>query len=1676
MNLSLKAKCCLSLLIGLGLSLLSVSLAQAQCPNDLCYVDADGLSQTPDGISWTTAYTNLQDALAVAEDGDEIWVAEGVYYPDEGGGKTNNDRTASFGLKNGVKIYGGFAGTETERRQRQPRAKVTVLSGDIDGNDGTDGQGVVTATANIRGANAYNVIYNSGVSSTAVLDGFTITAGHADDGSNTCPASCGGGMYNDRSNPEMSQVNFSGNRARFGGGMYNTVSSRPEMSQVSFSGNRADDHGGGMYNDSSSNPEMSQVSFSDNRARFGGGMYNDSSSNPEMSQVSFSDNRARFGGGMYNDSSSNPEMSQVSFSDNRVDNNGGGMFNQSNSRPEMSQVSFSGNRARFGGGMYNISSNPEMSQVSFSGNSANAHGGGMYNNSSHPEMSQVSFSGNSAATHGGGMYNSNSRPEMSQVSFSGNSAQNDGGGMYNTSSSPHISNSIFWQNAADRVSDALAQIHNFGNSSPVIRYTLIQGSGGSGSAWVSSLGEDGGHNLAADPLFQEPVDPNNAPTRAGNLRLKPGCFPAIDAGDDHAARDEVDLDGAPRIQGAGVDLGAYESTPAACVSLSKAVSPAWVELGQRVTYTLVLSNRGLVSDTVRLSDTLPSGVEFAAWVEQQGAKMIDDELSWQGTVPTGESITITFVVINLNSSGTIINRAQFRGSFQTGSSSVSHTVFRRRLYVDADVKSPLPDGLSWRTAYPNLQDALAEAADGDEIWVAEGVYYPDEGGGQTNDDVRASFAMTDGVKIYGGFAGTETERRQRQPRANLTVLSGDIDGNDGTDGQGVVTAADNIRGDNAYTVIYNSGVSSTAVLDGFTITAGQADVGGVVGCPNECGGGMYNDSSSPVINQVSFSGNSAATHGGGMYNSNSRPEMSQVSFSGNSAATHGGGMYNSNSRPEMSQVSFSGNRANHGGGMYNVDSSPVINQVSFSGNSAADSGGGMYNIANSRLEMSQVSFSGNSAAGSGGGMFNHSSDLHIVNSIFWQNARGSQMDAPAQIYNGLRSSPVISDTLIQGSGSAGDWLNTLGNGGHNLLDADPLFREPISPTHAPTTTGNLRLEPGSPAIDAGDNRAARDEVDLDGAPRIQGAGVDLGAYEAPGPIVSLSKAVSPAWVELDQRVTYTLVLSNSGLMSDSVRLSDPLPSGVEFAAWVAQGGAQRHADEVSWQGPVTAGESISFTFVVTNLILSGSITNRAQFRGSLQTGSSSVSHSVFRRLYVDADVSPTMPDGLSWTTAYPNLQDALAEAVYGDEIWVAAGVYYPDEGGGQTNDDVRASFALKNGVKIYGGFAGTETERRQRQPRANVTVLSGDIDGNDRTDGQGVVTANIIGDNAYNVIRNSGVNRTAVLDGFTITAGHADVGGGNTCPNNCGGGMYNHSSSPQINQISFSGNRANDGGGMYNDRSSNPEMSQVSFSDNYARYRGGGMFNSASSPEMSQVSFSGNFATRSGGGMYNVDSNPEMSQVSFSGNSAVGGGGGMFNINSSSPEMSQVSFSGNYAGGGGGMFNINSSSPEMSQVSFSGNRADNGGGMYNDRSSNPQIVNSIFWGNAASQIVNSSGSSPVISYTLIQGSGGSSAWVGSLVGRDGGHNLDADPQFREPIDPADAPTTTGNLRLEPGSPAIDAGDNNAARDEVDLDGAPRIQGAGVDLGAYETSVPDISLSKAVSPVRVEPDQRVTYTL
>jgi predicted outer membrane repeat protein len=573
------------------------------------YVKAGAVGEN-DGSSWEDAFTDLQDALAVALPDQEIWVAAGLYKPT--GDET--DREATFQLLDGVAIYGGFAGDETERDQRDWETNVTVLSGDIDDNDITDPNGVVTDTANIVGGNSYHVVTGSGVTTTAILDGFFITAGQADASNSTGPFDYipgspvltpilfnsnitgihGGGMYNFESSPTLTNLSFSGNHAYAGGGGLANNDSRPVLINVTFSSNSATLGGGGMLNLNGSDPVLTGVSFVNNNADAGGGLYN-YHSGTTLINVSFSGNSASSAAGLINVTSS-PVLTEVLFIDNLADLYGGGMVNYLDSNPTLTNVSFISNSATVGGGILNINSDPILAHLVFANNSVDLYddefgsGGGMANHGSSPTLTNVSFFNNSAVIDGGGMANhEGSHPVLTNVLFSGNKAGQRGGGIYagaseggltlsltnvtlsgnnagewggavfNQNTGMVIRNSIVWGNQdSSGVGTPAASISNTGTL-PAISYSLVQGSNGSGDDWYEELGIDLGNNLDVDPLFIDPPDPADAPTDKGNLRLQTGS-PAIDAGNNEYIEGvESDLDGNPRIIGPFVDLGPYEN-------------------------------------------------------------------------------------------------------------------------------------------------------------------------------------------------------------------------------------------------------------------------------------------------------------------------------------------------------------------------------------------------------------------------------------------------------------------------------------------------------------------------------------------------------------------------------------------------------------------------------------------------------------------------------------------------------------------------------------------------------------------------------------------------------------------------------------------------------------------------------------------------------------------------------------------------------------------------------------------------------------------------------------------------------------------------------------------------------------------------------------------------------------
>lgn len=407
--------------------------------------DARVFCVTPDGAGersgagWENAYgeAEFSTALSAAEAGSEFWVAEGVYRP------SSDDRRASFFLKTGVRLYGGFSGTEGKREERDWTRYISVLTGDLAGDDGRDAKGVTVSADAIRGENSLVVIKSMFCEDDSVLDGFTV-----------CGGSC-------------SLFDLPFNSERLAGGMFN-IQSSPLVANCVFRGNGAprdkisgnNNQRGGMYNRASS-PKVVACTFVENRSGHGGGMANEEGSAPLVTRCDFVGNgtfRAGAGGGMYNNGS-RPTVEHCLFEGNGADK-GGGMYNNA-SDPVVRRCRFLRNGTEGkGGGMGNEKSSPVVTHCVFAENVSQLGGGGMENHGgSAPRIINVTFfknrdEGTKRYRRGGGaLHNDRGHPIVVNCTFASNDAA-EGTGMYNENSRPTVANSIFWNECvpgSDRV-------------------------------------------------------------------------------------------------------------------------------------------------------------------------------------------------------------------------------------------------------------------------------------------------------------------------------------------------------------------------------------------------------------------------------------------------------------------------------------------------------------------------------------------------------------------------------------------------------------------------------------------------------------------------------------------------------------------------------------------------------------------------------------------------------------------------------------------------------------------------------------------------------------------------------------------------------------------------------------------------------------------------------------------------------------------------------------------------------------------------------------------------------------------------------------------------------------------------------------------------------------------------
>ncbi len=363
-------------------------------------------------------------------------------------------------------------------------------------------------------------------------------------------------------------------------------------------------------------------------------------------------------------------------------------------------------------------------------------------------------------------------------------------------------------------------------------------------------------------------------------------------------------------------------------------------------------------------------------------------------------------------------------------------------YVKTDGLSIGPC-LTWATAC-TLPTALglADPLAGDQVWVKSGTYAP--------------FSLVNGVRIIGGFSGTETTASQSNPTTNVSIIDGGLNAP-------------------CVTNVNTSPTAPAAILRGFTLRNGR-DSG-------DEGGGAFLENSGALFVQCLFEENSAKYFGGAVaIRGAGSPQFINCVFRKNGAAAAnprdnlaGGAVYVREGTPLFVNCLFENNKAGQGGIVFLGDGSPTFINCTMVKNESTLRPGGAISDPNGQVTLK--------------------------NCILWDNKRWVDDDGP-----GGPNPPVSQADQISGASLAlyCDTRDSWGRPEDGNINADPLFIN--------SANGDYRLQesPASPCRDSGNENLAPPDTgdlnwnnntiepvpfDLAGLPRFGGNTVDIGAYE-----------------------------------------------------------------------------------------------------------------------------------------------------------------------------------------------------------------------------------------------------------------------------------------------------------------------------------------------------------------------------------------------------------------------------------------------------------------------------------------------------------------------------------------------------------------------------------------------------
>jgi len=1044
---------------------------------------------TGNGSSWGSAMGNLHTALSAAAGCNsitEIFVAAGTY----------NVGANSFIMRNNLAIYGGF----------DPLNGITDLTHNRIMPNASNGQGSI-----LNGQNVRPVIWNvftaaTAMDNTAVLDGFTITGGSYSEGA---------GIRNVYASPTLRNLVVKGNNATVSGaGIYNSASS-PLISNSVISGNlvlnaASDVSGAGIINTNFSTPTITNVTITGNSLTTalgtsrGAGIYNAGFSVPVVYNSiiwnNLKNNNPTIAGADIENNAGNitlkHSITQGYTTGNANDYNlvntdplfVGTGFQLSNTSPAIN----AGSNAFYAGlaTSKDLAGSPRLAGLVIDM--------GAYENQSvlTPDANLIiyvreGFTGNgsswaNATSNLQGAINSGAtkvfvavgtysvplpnsfRLKTGVAVYGGFDPVNNITDLTHNRILPNqgtAEGSVLTANNAGRVMDNIgcdntavldgftitggyaetwsAGIYNHHNASPTLTNLVIKGNtsyyvgsstsyGGGIACWVQSspiisnvIIKGNSAKIGAGVFVQaysHPVITNTLITDNHVSAGGTGGGIALDNVDVSAILNNVTIAG---NTGGVADALAINNTNTMDIknsivfgSILTVGSGTYTSQHSFIEGNSSTANGNIDAAGITVNDifTNPAAGDYslrgAAFVVNKG----------NNTLFTGLNASTTDLAGNARLNGTNIDLGAYEFFIQPDANGISYV---------KPAATGLGNGSSWADATGLLQLAI-DGTNVQKVYVATGNYPVG----------NHSFIMKNNVEIYGGF----------NPVSNTTDWNTRTLPNKGM-GDGSVLDGQNVR-----PVIwnYNNGLSTTALLDGFTLMNGTGSDGGA----------MHNYNTAPAFNNLVIRNNSA-TRAGGIYNRTASITLSNAVIKDNTASNDGGGMYNvTNSSPVMTNVAFTGNTANNGAGMYNrTNSSPVLVNALIADNSATGNGGAIRNDANSSPSLTNATVVGNAGLTT---LFAPSGTTSFANSIVY-----------GTVISGTYSAQY---SLVQGSSATSN--GNIDATGVTLTD---IFTNPA--------TGDYTLSQTSPVIDVGNNALNSTATDLAGNARLNGTNIDMGTYE-----------------------------------------------------------------------------------------------------------------------------------------------------------------------------------------------------------------------------------------------------------------------------------------------------------------------------------------------------------------------------------------------------------------------------------------------------------------------------------------------------------------------------------------------------------------------------------------------------